>query len=58
MTTKEYILKAIASCQQALAELEHDEKRKSLGSLDYAFDRITAAKWTLINEITEVDGKL
>lgn len=55
MLAREYILKALQSCQRALDELDQGEKRKSLGSLDYAYDRITAAKWILIEEIKTGD---
>jgi hypothetical protein len=58
LTAKEYIQKALISCQRALEELEQGDKRKSLGSLDFAQDRITAAKWTLINEIKDEEGEL
>lgn len=57
VTAKEYIEKAIISCQRSLEELDEGEKRLSLGSLDYAFDRITAAKWVLIDEIKSEEGE-
>jgi hypothetical protein len=55
---KERILKATTSCQRALDNLENGNKRKTLGDLDYAHDRIIAAKMILINEIKDEEGGL
>jgi hypothetical protein len=57
MLTREYIEKAIASCQRALVELDNGDKRKAVGSLDFTKDRTIAAISMLINEIIDEEGK-
>jgi hypothetical protein len=52
------IKSAIESCQRALDNLQNGNKRIALGDLDFAHDKITAAKWTLIHKIEEEEGGL
>jgi hypothetical protein len=54
---KEMIHKIMNSCQRDLDELEQGDKRKAVGSLDYAKDRTVAAISILINEIIDKEGK-
>lgn len=58
MTAEQKIHKAIKSCQKALKELEDGNMRISVGDLDFADEFITAAKWLLITEIEDEEGKL
>lgn len=53
MLAEQKIKKAIESCQRALENLHNGNKRIALGDLDYVTDKITAAKWILINEIDD-----
>ena len=53
MSVVERIDKAIYSLKRAKMEYLENNKRLSLGSLDYAQDRVTASKWLLIAQIEE-----
>lgn len=55
---KERIEKVISSCRLALEKLEQGNLRLALGDLDFASDKLVAAKMIIINEIIEADGKL
>jgi hypothetical protein len=57
MLAKDYIEKAITSCQRALEELERGNKRKAVGSMDFVKDRAIAAINILISEIEDEEGK-
>jgi hypothetical protein len=57
MLAKEYIEKAITSCQRALEELEQGNKRKAVGSMDFVKDRAIAAINILIATIEEEEGE-
>lgn len=57
MLAQEYIEKALASCQRALDDLEKGNKRQAVGDIDFIRERIEAAKWILINEIKDEEGK-
>jgi hypothetical protein len=51
------IEKAIMSLQRALENLQHGNKRLSVGDLDYSRDFIIAATHMLIAEIKDEEGK-
>jgi hypothetical protein len=56
---KEYILKALQSCQRALNDLEKGNEhgiRLALGDCDYIEDRIQAVKILLREELKELNG--
>lgn len=57
MLASEYIQKAIMSLQRASEELAKGEKRKCVGSLNFAKDRTVAAISILISEIIDQEGK-
>ena len=57
MLAKEYIIEIMKHCQHALNYLNEDNKRLAIGKLDEINDKTTAAKWILINEIKETEGK-
>jgi hypothetical protein len=58
MLAREKIIKAMESLELALNNLDNDQKRLTVGDLDFAEDKIKAAKYVLISEIIEEDGKL
>ncbi|MFO1442912.1 hypothetical protein KDN24_06740 [Bacillus sp. Bva_UNVM-123] len=58
MSAEEKIKKAIKSCNKALEALKECEKRKTIGLIDEVEYDIEAAKWILINEVIEQEGKL
>lgn len=54
---KEYILKALQSCQRALIDLDKGNEqgiRLTLGDLDYVESRVQAAKILLREELKEM----
>jgi hypothetical protein len=57
---REYILKALSSCQRALDDLDKggiQGLKLTLGDLDYVEDRIQAAKILLREELKELKNK-
>jgi hypothetical protein len=58
MLAKEFIEKALASCQRALNDLEKGSEqgiRLALGDLDYVEHRVQAAKILLREELKELE---
>ncbi|WP_137743356.1 hypothetical protein [Robertmurraya siralis] len=58
MLAREYIEKALYSCQRALKDLKNDDIRKTLGDLDFVEDRVKAAKILLRLELKEREGSM
>jgi hypothetical protein len=54
---RDYLEQIILHSQQALRLLEQDEKRLCVGLIDEIKDKNEAAKWILINQIIEEEGK-
>jgi hypothetical protein len=57
MLAKSYLERIIQNCQQALKQLDQENKRKVVGLIDCIEDDAEAAKWILINEIKEEEGR-
>lgn len=53
MTVEDRIDKAIKSLERAKEEYRNNKSRLALGSLDWTQERLTAAKYILINEIKD-----
>jgi DNA-binding ferritin-like protein len=54
---KNYLEQIIQHSQQAIKLLDQGEKRLAVGIIDEIKDKHEAAKWILINEIIEKEGK-
>jgi hypothetical protein len=54
---KDYLEQIILHSQQAIKLLESGERRRAVGLIDEIKDKHEAAKWILINEIIEKEGK-
>lgn len=54
---KDYLEQIIQHCQQAIKLLEQDENRLAVGIIDEIKDKHEAAKWLLINQIIDEEGK-
>lgn len=57
MNVQNRIDKAILSLQRAKEEYNNNDKRLALGSLDWVQERLTAAKYLLLDEIKRSDKK-
>ena len=54
---KDYLEQIIQHCQQAIKLLQQDENRLAIGIIDEIKDKHEAAKWLLINQINDEEGK-
>jgi hypothetical protein len=54
---REYIERIMKTCQRALDEIDHGDKRRTVGVIDEIEHNAEAAKWILINEIKDEEGE-
>lgn len=57
MLAREYLHKIMQECQQAINQLDQNDKRRTVGLIDEIEHHAEAAKWILINEVIEKEGK-
>lgn len=55
---RQKLLHTIQECQQALELLERGDERKAIGRIDEAEFQLEGAKWILINDVIEREGRL
>jgi hypothetical protein len=54
---KKYLEQVVANGQRALAELDLNEKRRTVGLIDEIEHDSEAAKWILINQVIDEEGE-
>lgn len=57
MLAKSYLEKLQYLCQQALIQLDQNDKRRTVGLIDEIEFNAEAAKWLLIDEIKSKEGR-
>lgn len=57
MLARTYLERLIDNCQQALKQLDQNDKRRAVGLIDEIEFNAEAAKWILIDEIKNKEGE-